>query len=49
VLGFICISVSTLGGLVIPKVLGNGIDTVIQSGSRSTLITLALIIIALLY
>jgi ATP-binding cassette subfamily B protein len=45
-LGFICITVSTLGGLVIPRVLGNGIDTVIKAGSRSTLITLAFIIIA---
>jgi ABC-type multidrug transport system fused ATPase/permease subunit len=45
-LGFICITVSTLGGLVIPRVLGSGIDTVINSGSHSTLITLALIIIA---
>ena len=44
-LGFICITVSTVGGLVIPRVLGNGIDTVISSGSRSTLITLALIIL----
>ncbi len=44
-LGFICITVSTVGGLVIPRVLGNGIDTVINSGSRSTLVILALIII----
>jgi ABC-type multidrug transport system fused ATPase/permease subunit len=42
--GFICITISTLGGLVIPRVLGNGIETVISSGSRSTLINLALII-----
>jgi ABC-type multidrug transport system fused ATPase/permease subunit len=42
--GFICITISTLGGLVIPRVLGDGIDTVISSGSRSTLINLALII-----
>jgi ABC-type multidrug transport system fused ATPase/permease subunit len=44
-LGFICITVSTVGGLVIPRVLGNGIDTVINSGSRSTLIVLAMIIL----
>ena len=44
-LGFICITVSTVGGLVIPRVLGSGIDTVINSGSRSTLIMLALIIL----
>jgi ABC-type multidrug transport system fused ATPase/permease subunit len=44
--GFICITVSTVGGLVIPRVLGNGIDNMISSGSRSTLITLAIIIMA---
>ncbi len=44
-LGFICITVSTVGGLVIPKLLGNGIDTALSSGSKSTIITLALIIL----
>jgi ABC-type multidrug transport system fused ATPase/permease subunit len=44
-LGFICISVSTIGGLVIPRLLGNGIDTALNSGSKNTIITLALIIL----
>jgi len=44
-LGFICITVSTVGGLVIPRLLGDGIDTALTSGSKSTIITLALIIL----
>ncbi|NLE07920.1 MAG: ABC transporter ATP-binding protein, partial [Dehalococcoidales bacterium] len=44
-LGFICITVSTVGGLVIPRLLGNGIDTAITSGSRTTIVTLALILL----
>ena len=44
-LGFLCITVSTVGGLVIPKLLGNGIDTALSSGSKSTIITLAMIIL----
>ena len=44
-LGFVCITTSTVGSLVIPRVLGRGIDTVINSGSRSTLYMLAAIII----
>jgi ABC-type multidrug transport system fused ATPase/permease subunit len=44
-LGFICITISTVGGLVIPRLLGNGIDTAINSGSKSTLVWLALIIL----
>ena len=44
-LGFICITVSTVGGLVIPKLLGTGIDTAISSGSKSTIVILALIIL----
>jgi ABC-type multidrug transport system fused ATPase/permease subunit len=44
-LGFICISVSTVGGLVIPRLLGNGIDTALSSGSKTTIVTLAIIIL----
>jgi ABC-type multidrug transport system fused ATPase/permease subunit len=44
-LGFICITVSTVGGLVIPKLLGDGIDTALGSGSKSTIVILGLIII----
>jgi ABC-type multidrug transport system fused ATPase/permease subunit len=44
-LGFICITVSTVGGLVIPRILGTGIDTAITSGSRTTIIILALTIL----
>jgi ABC-type multidrug transport system fused ATPase/permease subunit len=45
-LGFICITTSTVGGLVIPRVLGTGIDTALSSGSRSRLVMLAVIILA---
>lgn len=45
-LGFICISVSTIGGLVIPRLLGDGIDTALSSGSKSTIVILGLIILA---
>ncbi len=44
-LGFICISVSTVGGLVIPRLLGDGIDTALGSGSKATIVILALIIL----
>ena len=44
-LGFICISVSTIGGLVIPRMLGDGIDTAVSSGSRSKIVLFALIIL----
>ncbi len=44
-LGFICISISTIGGLVIPRLLGNGIDTVLSSGNKSTIVFLAVIIL----
>lgn len=44
-LGFICITVSTVGGLVIPKLLGTGIDTAINSGSKTTIVILALAIL----
>lgn len=44
-IGFICITVSTVGGLVIPRLLGIGIDTALSSGSKSTIVILALIIL----
>lgn len=44
-LGLICITVSTVGGLVIPRVLGNGIDTALNSGSKHTLLVFAAIIL----
>lgn len=43
--GFICITTSTVGGLVIPRLLGTGIDTALSSGSRTTILILAGIII----
>ncbi len=44
-LGLICITISTVGGLVIPRVLGNGIDTALNSGSKTTLLVFAGIIL----
>jgi ABC-type multidrug transport system fused ATPase/permease subunit len=44
-LGLICITVSTVGGLVIPRMLGNGIDTALGSGSRASLVLFGLIIL----
>ncbi len=44
-LGLICITISTVGGLVIPRVLGNGIDTALNSGSKTTLLIFAGIIL----
>jgi ABC-type multidrug transport system fused ATPase/permease subunit len=43
-LGLLCITVSTVGGLVIPRALGNGIDIALSSGSRRALLILAGII-----
>ncbi len=44
-LSFICLIVTTVASLIIPKVLGWGIDTVLSSGQRSSLIIAAVIII----
>ncbi len=44
-LGLICITVSTVGGLIIPRMLGDGIDTALGSGSRSKIVLFALIIL----
>jgi len=45
VLSFICLTVSTVAGLVVPRMLGQGIDTVLSSGQRSTIIVAAVIIV----
>ncbi len=44
-LAFVCLSASTVFSLVIPKMLGNGIDTVLNSGRTATLIIAAGIIL----
>ena len=44
-LAFLCLTASTVFSLVIPKMLGNGIDTVLNSGRAATLIIAACIII----
>ena len=46
ILAFVCLSASTIFSLVIPKMLGDGIDTVLSSGRAATLIIAAGIIIA---
>ena len=43
--GLICITVSTVGGLVIPRMLGYGIDTALGSGSRTTIVLFGLVIL----
>ncbi len=44
-LGLLCITVSTVGGLVVPRFLGNGIDHALSSGNRTTLLVFAAIIL----
>ena len=44
-LAFVCLSASTVFSLVIPKMLGNGIDTVLNSGRAATLIIAAGVIL----
>ena len=43
--GLICITVSTVGGLVIPRMLGYGIDTALGSGSRTSIVLFGLVIL----
>jgi ATP-binding cassette subfamily B multidrug efflux pump len=43
-IGFICITVSTVGGMVIPRALGIGIDTALSSGSKNYILVLAAVI-----
>ena len=45
ILAFVCLTASTVFSLVIPKMLGNGIDTVLNSGRAATLIIAAGIIL----
>ena len=45
-LGLICILLSTGFAILIPRMLGTGMDTVISNGSRSYVVVLALVIIA---
>jgi ATP-binding cassette subfamily B protein len=45
ILAFVCLSASTVFSLVIPKMLGNGIDTVLNSGRAATLIIAAGVIL----
>jgi ABC-type multidrug transport system fused ATPase/permease subunit len=44
-LAFLCMTISTIASLVIPNVLGRGIDTALSSGKQSTIYLLAGIII----
>ena len=45
IVAFLCLSASTVFSLIIPKMLGNGIDTVLNSGRAATLIIAAGIIL----
>ena len=42
---FICLIASTVFSLVVPRMLGTGIDTVLSSGARSTIIWAAVVIV----
>jgi ATP-binding cassette subfamily B protein len=44
-LAFVCLAAVTVFGLVVPIVLGQGIDTVLRSGARSSIVMAAWIII----
>jgi ABC-type multidrug transport system fused ATPase/permease subunit len=44
-LAFLCIMVGTAFGILIPRMLGDGIDTVINMGSRTAIIIAAVVII----
>jgi ATP-binding cassette subfamily B protein len=44
-LAFICLVANTAFGLIVPRVLGQGIDTVLGSGKQSSIILAAVIII----
>ncbi len=45
-LAFACLVIGTAFGIVIPRMLGDGIDTVLGSGKRSFVIIVAVVIIA---
>ncbi len=44
-LAFICLIASTVFSLIIPRMLGEGIDTVLRSGARSSIVVAAVIIV----
>jgi ABC-type multidrug transport system fused ATPase/permease subunit len=44
-LAFICLLISTTASLTVPKLLGSGIDAVLQAGSQTELIILAIAVI----
>ena len=44
-LSFICMLISTVAGLVVPQMLGRGIDSVLRSGAQSTIIIAAIVIV----
>jgi len=46
VLAFLCLIIATVFAIAIPRMLGNGIDTVIDKGARSFVIIAAVVIIA---
>ena len=46
VLAFICQVLGTAFGIIIPRFLGEGIDTVIGSGERNTIIIAAVVVVA---
>ncbi|MCX7912645.1 MAG: ABC transporter ATP-binding protein/permease [Dehalococcoidales bacterium] len=46
VLAFCCIIISTIFGIIVPRMLGNGIDIVLSSGRRSAIVIAAVVIIA---
>lgn len=45
-LAFLCLAAATAFGLVIPRLLGDGIDTVLRNGDRNTLWVMAGVIVA---
>jgi ABC-type multidrug transport system fused ATPase/permease subunit len=45
-LGLLCIFLSTGFAIIIPRMLGNGMDTVIGSGQRSSIVIMALVVVA---
>ncbi len=45
-LAFLCLTAATVFSLIVPRMLGEGIDTVLSSGARNNIIVVAVIIIA---
>jgi ABC-type multidrug transport system fused ATPase/permease subunit len=44
-LAFICLSVSTAAGLIVPMQIGKGIDSVLRAGAQSTVIIAGIVIV----